>query len=158
MRPKDIRANLQDHVIGQEEALQFVSVAIFKHLQGEPYGNLMLIGNSGTGKTTIMRAMERLYMDHEEFAKYRVVIIMNANTFSTGDGSIDFSSFYQRLEERTRQILGPDATAEQIATYMEHATVCLDEIGTTRRYERVVPIPRQRQYRKSGRGASSGAA
>jgi ATP-dependent Clp protease ATP-binding subunit ClpX len=128
MRPKDIHANLQHHVIGQEEALQFVSVAIFKHLQGELYGNLMLIGNSGTGKTTIMRAMERLYMEHDEFAKYRVVIIMNANTFSTGDGGIDFSSFYERLEERSRQILGRGATVEQIATYMEHATVCLDEI------------------------------
>jgi len=128
MRPKDIDAYLERHVIGQEEALRYVSVAIFKHLQGEPYGNLLLIGNSGTGKTTIMRAMERLYMDHEEFAKYRVVIIMNANTFSTADGIIDFSSFYQRLEERARQILGKAATVEQIATYMEHATVCLDEI------------------------------
>ena len=61
MRPTEIYAHLQRDLIGQEEALRFVSVAIFKHLQGERYGNLLLIGNSGTGKTTIMRAMERLY-------------------------------------------------------------------------------------------------
>jgi ATP-dependent Clp protease ATP-binding subunit ClpX len=128
MRPRDINGYLQDYVIGQEEVLQYVSVAIFKHLQGEPYGNLMLIGNSGTGKTTVMRDMERLYMEHEEFAKYRVVIIMNANTFSTAEGVIDFSSFYQRLEDRARQILGKEASAAEIAKYMEHATVCLDEI------------------------------
>ena len=61
MQPTDIYANLQQRVIGQEEILRFVSVAIFKHLQGEKYGNLLLIGNSGTGKTTIMRAIEELY-------------------------------------------------------------------------------------------------
>lgn len=128
MKPTEIYEVLKKDVIGQEETLQFVSVAIFKHLSGERYGNLMLIGNSGTGKTTVMRAMERLYMSHEEFEKYRVVIIMNANTFATEEGVIDFSSFYERLEERTKQIVGEDADPELIAKYMEHATVCLDEI------------------------------
>jgi ATP-dependent Clp protease ATP-binding subunit ClpX len=33
-----------------------------------------------------------------------------------------------RLEERAREILGESATAEQIGTYMERATVCIDEI------------------------------
>ncbi len=128
MRPVDIYERLTRSVLGQEETLRFVSVAIFKHLQGERYGNLMLIGNSGTGKTTIMRAMERLYMEHEEFAQYRVVVIMNANTLATDEGAVDTSRFFVRLEERARQVLGPEATAEAIASYMENATVCLDEI------------------------------
>jgi ATP-dependent Clp protease ATP-binding subunit ClpX len=128
MQPTEIYENLKRDVIGQEETLRFVSVAIFKHLQGERYGNLMMIGNSGTGKTTVMRAMERLYQEHEEFSKYRVVIIMNANTFATEEGVVDTSRLFARLEERARQILGDDVTAEQIAEYMEHATVCLDEI------------------------------
>lgn len=128
MQPVEINEFLKRDVLGQEEALRFVSVAIFKHLQGERFGNLMLIGNSGTGKTTIMRAMERLYAEHEEFSKYRVVVILNANTFATEEGVIDTSRLFSTLEEQARRVLGPGAEAEQIGTYMEHATVCLDEI------------------------------
>jgi ATP-dependent Clp protease ATP-binding subunit ClpX len=128
MNPVEICEVLGKDVIGQEETLKFVSVAIFKHLQGERYGNLMMIGNSGTGKTTVMRAMEKLYMDHEEFEKYRLVVIQNANTFATEEGVVETSRFFNRLEERAKQILGEDAPAERIAEYMEHATVCLDEI------------------------------
>ncbi len=128
MRPTDIYEFLHKDVIGQEEALRFVSVAIFKHLQGERFGNLMLIGNSGTGKTTIMRAMERFYHRLEEFKKYRVVVIINANTFATEEGVVDLGRFFHTLEERARQIVGEDASAEEIGMLMQHATVCLDEI------------------------------
>jgi ATP-dependent Clp protease ATP-binding subunit ClpX len=128
MKPVEINKVLQQDVIGQEETLRFVSVAIFKHLQGEKYGNLLLIGNSGTGKTTVMRAMERLYQSTEEFSEYRVVVIMNANTFSTEEGVVDTTRLLVRLEERAKQILGDNATAEEIGRYMERATVCLDEV------------------------------
>ncbi|HEX4959577.1 MAG TPA: AAA family ATPase [Thermoanaerobaculia bacterium] len=128
MKPVEIHNFLSQSVIGQEEALRYVSVAIFKHLQGEKYGNLLLIGNSGTGKTTIMRGIESLYNGHEEFAEYRVVLIMNANTLATEEGAVDTSRLFSRLEERTRQVLGPGATAEQIGRAMERATICLDEI------------------------------
>ncbi len=128
MKPVEIHDVLSQSVIGQEEALRYVSVAIFKHLQGEKYGNLLLIGNSGTGKTTIMRGIEGLYNAHEEFALYRVVLIMNANTLATEEGAVDTSRLFSRLEERTRQVLGEGATAEQIGRAMERATVCLDEI------------------------------
>jgi ATP-dependent Clp protease ATP-binding subunit ClpX len=128
MLPVEINKFLQEYVIGQSEVLRFVSVAIFKHLQGEPFGNLMLIGNSGTGKTTVMRAMERLYSEHPEFEKYRAVVVLNANTFATEEGVVDTSQLFIRLEERARQILGSDADPEQIGEYMQHATVCLDEV------------------------------
>ncbi len=128
MRPPEIYEFLRRYVLGQEETLRFVSVAVFKHLEGEPYGNLLMIGNSGTGKTTIMRAVERLYQQQEEFQQYRVVVIMNANTLATEEGVVDTSRLFRRLEERARQILGPDADPEEIGRYMEHATVCLDEI------------------------------
>jgi ATP-dependent Clp protease ATP-binding subunit ClpX len=128
MNPREISEFLQEDVIGQSEALRFVSVAIFKHLRGERFGNLMLIGNSGTGKTTIMRSMERLYGEHEDFHKYRVVIIMNANTFATDQGVIDTRALFANLEERARRIIGPEGTPQEIARHMEHATVCLDEI------------------------------
>ncbi len=128
MLPTDIYERLEREVVGQEEVLRFVAVAIYKHLQGEPYGNLMLIGNSGTGKTTVMRAMEKLYREHEEFQKYRVVAILNANTFATDEGVVDTTRLFTRLEERARQLLGAEASPEEIGLYMQHATVCLDEI------------------------------
>jgi len=102
MNPVEIDAFLKRDVLGQEESLRFVSVAIFKHLKGERFGNLMLIGNSGTGKTTIMRSMERLYHEHPELAQYRVVIIMNSNTFASDEGLVDTSRLFVRLEERAR--------------------------------------------------------
>ena len=128
MQPVEIYDILQQDVIGQEQTLKFVSVAIFKHLEGERYGNLLMIGNSGTGKTTVMRAMERLYESRTEFAQYRAVVIMNANALSTEDGAVDTHRVLVRLEERARQILGESASAEEIGLYMQHATVCLDEI------------------------------
>lgn len=128
MKPVEINDFLAQNVIGQEESLRYVSVAIFKHLQGERYGNLLLIGNSGTGKTTIMRAIEALYNSHEDFKEHRAVLILNANTLATEEGAVDTSRLFTRLEERARQILGPDASAEEICRTMERATVCLDEI------------------------------
>jgi ATP-dependent Clp protease ATP-binding subunit ClpX len=128
MKPVEICDFLSRYVIGQEEALRYVSVAIFKHLQGEKYGNLLLIGNSGTGKTTIMRGIEALYQAHEELREHRVVLILNANTLATEEGTVDTGRLFARLEERARQVLGAGASAEDIGRHMERATVCLDEI------------------------------
>jgi ATP-dependent Clp protease ATP-binding subunit ClpX len=128
MKPIDIYDVLKQRVIGQEETLKYVSVAIFKHLQGERYGNLLLVGNSGTGKTTVMRAMEALYAEREEFKEYRVVLIMNTSTLATEEGAVDVSPLFARLEERARLLLGPGATAEEIGRTMERSTVCLDEV------------------------------
>jgi len=128
MKPVEINDFLAQNVIGQEESLRYVSVAIFKHLQGERYGNLLLIGNSGTGKTTIMRAIEALYGSHEDFKEHRAVLILNANTLATEEGAVDTARLFTRLEERARQVLGPGASAEEICRTMERATVCLDEI------------------------------
>ncbi|HEY0782673.1 MAG TPA: AAA family ATPase [Thermoanaerobaculia bacterium] len=128
MKPVEICKALEDRVIGQEEPLKYVSVAIFKHLEGEKFGNLLLIGNSGTGKTTIMRAIEALYAQHDELTDYRIVLIINASTLATEEGAVDLSRLFVRLEERARQLLGAGASAEAIGRAMERATVCLDEI------------------------------
>jgi ATP-dependent Clp protease ATP-binding subunit ClpX len=128
MKPSEIYEFLQRDLIGQEETLRYVSVAIFKHLQGEKFGNLLLIGNSGTGKTTIMRAVERLYSETDAFSEFRVVIIMNAHTLATEEGIVDTHRLFAQLEERARQILGPEASAEEVGRAMERATVCIDEV------------------------------
>jgi ATP-dependent Clp protease ATP-binding subunit ClpX len=128
MKPVDIYDFLQQDVMGQDDTLKFVSVAIFKHLQGEKFGNLLFIGNSGTGKTTVMRAVERLYREHEELAEYRTVVVLNANTLSSEEGIVDSSRLFHRLEEKARAILGDEASPEEVGNYMEKATVCFDEI------------------------------
>jgi len=128
VKPTAILDSLQRDLIGQEEALRFVSVAIFKHLQGEKFGNLLLIGSSGTGKTTIMRAVERFYAETGSLEDYRVVVILNAHTLASEEGVVDAHRLFARLEERARQILGPDASAERIGRMMERATVCFDEV------------------------------
>src|SRR5262249_33946256 len=128
VRPVEIFDFLRTDVIGQDDALRFVSVAIFKHLQGEKYGNLLFIGNSGTGKTTVMRAVDRLYHTHEDLREYRVVVVMNANGVASEEGVVDMSALFTRLEDKARAILGDSATPEEIGIYMEKATVCFDEI------------------------------
>ena len=128
MTPLDIFDELGRDVIGQESILRYVSVAIFKHLQGEPFGNLLLIGNSGTGKTTTMHSIERLYASRSELERYRNVVIINANVLADEEGNVDTSPLLGRLEERAQRILGAEATAEDIATLMENATVCIDEV------------------------------
>jgi ATP-dependent Clp protease ATP-binding subunit ClpX len=128
MSPTEIFSALSKDVIGQESTLRFVSVAIFKHIQGEPFGNLLMIGSSGTGKTTTMRAMERLYSSTPAFESYRTVIILNANILANDEGTVDTTPLLLRLEERARQILGENALPQEIGRLMQHATVCIDEV------------------------------
>ena len=57
MTPKEIFTALGRDVIGQDRALREMAVAIYKHLIEHSVGNVLMIGNSGTGKTTIMRSV-----------------------------------------------------------------------------------------------------
>jgi ATP-dependent Clp protease ATP-binding subunit ClpX len=79
MTPKKIFAALCDDVIGQDAALKSMAVAIYKHLIEHSVGNVLMIGNSGTGKTTIMRAAERFFSQAEGFEKFSTIIRINAN-------------------------------------------------------------------------------
>lgn len=130
MMPKDIFEEIRRDIIGQEEMLRFISVAIFKHVKGEKLGNLLLIGNSGTGKTATMQAMERMYARLDFFSDCRVVVRMNANTLADEDeGVVRGRRLFRLLEERAKIILGSEVhSPENIRNLMEHATVCVDEI------------------------------
>ena len=56
-----------------------MAVAVYKHTTGRVAGNIMLIGSSGTGKTTIMNNIQRLYHDTAEYRPFRAMTIINAN-------------------------------------------------------------------------------
>lgn len=79
-RPKQIHNHLNENVIGQEEAKKTLSVAIYNHYKrvisnmmgvynGEEYkdihidkSNLLILGNSGTGKTYMIKQIAK-YMN-----------------------------------------------------------------------------------------------
>ena len=77
--PKTIAAELSRRVIGQEEAVREISVALAKKLAGLRVGHILMIGSSGTGKTTLMRAVEELLAARPDLALRSTVVRMHAN-------------------------------------------------------------------------------
>jgi ATP-dependent Clp protease ATP-binding subunit ClpX len=127
--PKVLFDELHRGVLGQDRALRFVSVAIHKHVLGKVSGNILLIGSSGTGKTTIMNNIQRLYDTVEGFEAYRAVTILNANLLVDAERT-EFrpDRMFSAIEQRARVILGDRPSLVELEETMERATVCVDEI------------------------------
>lgn len=127
--PPMIFQELRRGVLGQDRALRFVSVAIFKHTTGKQAGNLLMIGNSGTGKTTIMNNIQRLYNEVPEYRPFRAVTVINANLLVDVD-RLEFrpNRLLAAVEQRARAIAGERPSAEALRAAMERATICIDEI------------------------------
>lgn len=69
--PAEIKQHLDDYIIGQEEAKRTISVAVYNHYKRLSYvpsgdeveidkSNVILIGQTGTGKTLIARSIARM--------------------------------------------------------------------------------------------------
>jgi len=127
--PPQILEQLKTGVLGQDAALKFVSVSIYKHVTGKVPGNILLIGNSGTGKTTIMNNIQRLYNEVPEYAPFRVVALVNANLLVDSD-RMEFrpERLLAAVEQRARSIIGHPPTPAELKETMERATICVDEI------------------------------
>lgn len=129
LSPAEIYNEIKKDVIGQDETIRYVAVAAFKHTMGERLGNLLLIGNSGTGKTTIMRSLEKLYNTHPSYEKFRVILRVHANVLADEDGrACPAEVLFRLMEEKARLLLKDKFNAETLKDCMEHATVCIDEI------------------------------
>ncbi len=70
-RPPEIKARLDEHIVGQERAKKILSVAIYNHYkriylhEADAHlkiqkGNLLLIGPTGTGKTLFAETLARI--------------------------------------------------------------------------------------------------
>ncbi len=129
IRPPVIFDELHHGVLGQDRALRFVAVAIYKHTTGKVPGNLLMIGNSGTGKTTIMNNIQRLYNEVPEYRPFRAVTIINANLLVDGD-RLEFrpDRLLAAVEQRARAIAGKEPSPEALKEAIERATICIDEI------------------------------
>jgi len=127
--PTDIHAFLVGRVLGQTELLQRISVSLYKHIHSLPAPNVLLIGNSGTGKTTLMQSIADFYDTYEQLSRFRVMIIINANTLAAEiEGEDRTTRLFRKLEARAKVLLGSGLTAAELKEYLENATVCVDEV------------------------------
>ena len=129
IKPPEIYGELKRGVLGQNRALRFVSVAVYKHVTGEVPGNLLMIGNSGTGKTTIMNNLQRLYNEVSEYQPFRAVTIINANLLVDVE-RMEFQPerLFQAVEQRARAMCSAHPSPEELTLAIERATICIDEI------------------------------
>lgn len=129
IKPSEIFSLMRRGVLGQNRALRFVAVAVYKHTTGKVPGNLMMIGNSGTGKTTLMNNLQRLYNEVPEYRPFRAVTIINANLLVDVE-RMEFQPqrLFQAVEQRARAICSDRPTPEELKLAIERATICIDEI------------------------------
>jgi len=133
MTPRDIFAILSEDVVGQEKALQDMSVAIHKHLVEHSVGNVLMIGNSGTGKTTIMQAAERFFSQAQGFEKFSTIIRINANLVADlASRGKQTNVVMDRLARQAAKILDEKAGLETVRDYVAHGIVCVDEVDKIR--------------------------
>ena len=70
-KPKEIKAYLDEYVIGQEDAKRFLSVAVYNHYKRVQQShdddgveieksNIIMVGSTGTGKTLLARTIAKL--------------------------------------------------------------------------------------------------
>lgn len=131
LRPKDIFEELRKTVVGQDSAIREISVALVKHLVGQPAPNILLIGNSGSGKTTLMRAVEQFLATTKSLRDFANVIRLNANVLADerqGYGKVVLG----RLYANAKKTLPPGATPDQIVRAVERGIVFIDEVDKIR--------------------------
>jgi ATP-dependent Clp protease ATP-binding subunit ClpX len=130
--PKAIAAALARRVIGQEEAVRELAVALAKKLQGLRVGHILMIGSSGTGKTTLMRAVEELLASRPELAIRSTVVRMHANVLGEeAERGRPGEAVLWRLLDRAREQL-PQATTEQLIERASRGLVFVDEVDKIR--------------------------
>jgi ATP-dependent Clp protease ATP-binding subunit ClpX len=131
LRPRDIYEELRKSVVGQDDAIREISVALVKHLVGHPAPNILLIGNSGSGKTTLMRAVEQFLANTPDLGEYANVVRLNANVLAEerqGYGK----AVLGRLYANAKKTLGSAATPDDLIRAVQRGIVFVDEVDKIR--------------------------
>jgi ATP-dependent Clp protease ATP-binding subunit ClpX len=131
--PAQIAAALQKRVIGQAEAVRELSVALAKKLAGLGAGNVLLVGSSGTGKTTLMQAVEALLASNPALATRSTVVRVHANVLGEeAESGQPGERLLARLLNRARQQLGPETSIGRLLDQAGHGLVFVDEVDKIR--------------------------
>lgn len=131
LRPRDIFEELRKSVVGQDDAIREISVALVKHLVGHPAPNILLIGNSGSGKTTLMRAVEHFLAQTPDLGAFANVVRLNANVLADehqGYGKVVLG----RLYANAKKMLGPGAAPDELVQAVQRGIVFIDEVDKIR--------------------------
>jgi len=131
LRPREVFEALSKTVVGQDEAIRELSVAIVKHLVGHPAPNMLLIGNSGSGKTTLMRAVEQFLAGRPELSHSANVIRINANVLAEEHQGYG-RAVLGRLFANARTRAGANAPMPDLLRSVEHGIVFIDEVDKIR--------------------------
>jgi len=141
--PRDLYERLAKGVIDQQVTLEQIAVSLYKHIRRIKVGNIMLIGNSGTGKTTIMRMVEKVFGEDPDLARYTNTIRLNANIVSGEDSKdLEGSVIIERLRQNALRIMGDDGDEDRFRDLIENGVVFLDEVDKIRSLVGDKPNPR----------------
>ncbi|MCZ6507305.1 MAG: AAA family ATPase [Acidobacteria bacterium] len=132
VRPPEIAEALGRRVMGQPEAVKELSIALAKKLQGLSAGNVLMVGSSGTGKTTLMRAIEAWLAARDDPRQDWPLIRVHANVLAE-ESSRDRpgESILLRLLERTRERYD-ELPTPQLLERAANGLVFVDEVDKIR--------------------------
>ena len=131
--PTEIASALNQRVMGQQEAVREMAVALAKRLTGLRVGNILMIGSSGTGKTTLMRAVEAHLASTPELAGRSAVVRIHANVLGEeAERGRPGEAILSRLLERAREQLGAGASIEELIARARSGLVFVDEVDKIR--------------------------
>jgi ATP-dependent Clp protease ATP-binding subunit ClpX len=132
--PAEIAAALSRRVFGQDEAVREMAVALTKHLAGLRVGNILLVGSSGTGKTTLMRGVEGFLASDPALASRSTVVRVHANVLGeeAAEGGRPGEAILLRLLQRAREQLGPHGTIDALIRRASSGLVFVDEVDKIR--------------------------
>lgn len=131
--PARIAAELERQVLGQPEAVREISVALARKLADLPSGNVLMIGSSGTGKTTLMRAVESFLASHPETFSHSALIRIHANVLAEAarEGRPG-TAVLSRLLEAAREDAAGNDTIDTLIERIQHGIVFVDEVDKIR--------------------------
>lgn len=131
--PAEIAEALGKRVLGQPTAVREMAVALAKQIAGLKVGNILIIGSSGTGKTTLMRAVEGYLASRPELAVRSTVVRVHANVLGEeAERGRPGQAVLERLLERAREQLGAGAPLDALLARAASGLVFVDEVDKIR--------------------------